>query len=48
MLDGARAQYHLLNTHPINRPECIVPSAADKVDADARLIDEKTRCFSIS
>ena len=49
MLAGARAQYHLrqslvfLNTFPLNRPEVMVPFAADKVDGSGRLTDEKTR-----
>jgi chromate reductase len=49
MLAGARAQYHLrqslvfLNTFPLNRPEVMVPFAADKVDGNGRLTDEKTR-----
>ncbi len=38
MLGGARAQYHLrqsfvfLNMHPLNRPEVMVPNAADKIE----------------
>ena len=49
MLAGARAQYHLrqslvfLNTFPLNRPEVMVPFAADKVDGSGRLTDDKTR-----
>ncbi|BAI62975.1 putative NADPH:quinone oxidoreductase [Methanocella paludicola SANAE] len=49
MLAGARAQYHLrqtfvyINMHPVNRPEIMVPFAADKVDANGRVTDEKTR-----
>ena len=49
MLGGARAQYHLrqtlvfLNTHPINRPEVIVPFADEKIDEEGRVTDEKTR-----
>lgn len=49
MLGGARAQYHLrqifvyLNVHPVNRPEVMVPFAADKIDAAGRVADQKTR-----
>ena len=49
MLAGARAQYHLrqtfvfLDVHPINRPEVMVPFAADKIDANGKVTDEKTR-----
>ena len=49
MLGSARAQYHLrqtmviLNAYPLNRPEIMVPFAADKFDQTGRLIDEKTR-----
>ncbi len=49
MLAGARAQYHLrqtlvfINAYPVNRPEVMVPFAADKVDENGRLTDEKTR-----
>jgi len=49
MLGGARAQYHLrqcfvwLNMYPINAPEVMVPFARDKVDANGRLTDQKTR-----
>ncbi|MCS7115042.1 MAG: NAD(P)H-dependent oxidoreductase [Nitrososphaerota archaeon] len=49
MLGGARAQYHLrqvlaaLNMYPINKPEVIVPLAAEKFDDKGRLIDAKTR-----
>ena len=49
ILGGARAQYHLrqvfvfLDMHPLNRPEVIVPFAAEKVDEKGRLTDEKTR-----
>jgi chromate reductase len=48
-LGGARAQYHLrqtfvfLNMHPINRPEVMLPSAQDNVDANGRLTNEQTR-----
>jgi chromate reductase len=49
MLGTARAQYHLrqscvwLNMIPLSRPEVKVPSAQEKVDANARLTDQKTR-----
>lgn len=49
MLGGARAQYHLrqtfvfLNMHPINRPEVMMPFAADKVDAKGDVKDDMTR-----
>ncbi len=49
MLGGSRAQYHLrqtfvfLDMHPLNRPEVMVPFAADKVDADGNIKDELTR-----
>jgi chromate reductase len=49
MLGTARAQYHLrqslvfLNMFPLNNPEIMVPFVADKVDAQGRLSDEKTR-----
>lgn len=49
MLGGARAQYHLrqtlvaLNMHPINRPEVMVPYAAEKFDENGKLTDERTR-----
>lgn len=49
MIGTARAQYHLrqtmvfLNVHPLNRPEVIVPFAADKFDQQGRLIDETTK-----
>jgi len=51
MIGGARAQYELrqtmvfLNLFPINRPEVIVPFAADKFGPDGRLRDEATRGF---
>jgi chromate reductase, NAD(P)H dehydrogenase (quinone) len=51
MIGGARAQYELrqtmvfLNVFPINRPEVIVPFAAEKFDAEGRLKDEATRKF---
>jgi chromate reductase len=49
MIAGARAQYHLrqtfvyINMHPVNRPEVMVPFVADKVDANGRVTDGKTR-----
>ena len=49
MLGTARAQYHLrqsmvfLNMHPMNKPEVMVPFAADKVDKTGKLTDDKTR-----
>jgi chromate reductase len=49
MIGGARAQYELrqtmvfLNLFPINRPEVIVPFAAQKFDAAGRLTDETSR-----
>lgn len=48
-LGTARAQYHLrqtfvfLNMHPLNSPEVMVPFAGEKIDANGRVIDEKTR-----
>ncbi len=51
MLGGARAQYHLrqifvfLNMHPVNRPEVIVPHAADKIDQKGRVHDRNTRKY---
>jgi chromate reductase len=49
ILGGARAQYHLrqvcvfVDIHPLNKPEVIVAKAAEKFDAELRLIDETTR-----
>ena len=49
MLGTARAQYHLrqtfvwLNVHPLNKPEVMVPFAADKFDSTGKLTDPKTR-----
>jgi chromate reductase len=49
MLGTARAQYHLrqtfviLNAHPLNRPEVMVPFAQEKIDANGKLSDQKTR-----
>ncbi len=51
MIGGARAQYQLrqsmvfVNMFPINRPEVIVPYAAQKFDAEGRLTDETSRKF---
>ena len=48
-LGGARAQYHLrqifvaLNMYPVNRPEVMMPFAAQKVDDTGRIIDEESR-----
>ncbi|HVF47065.1 MAG TPA: NAD(P)H-dependent oxidoreductase [Pyrinomonadaceae bacterium] len=45
----ARAQYHLrqimvfLNMHPLNRPEVMVGSCADKFDANGNLTDQSTK-----
>lgn len=45
----ARAQYHLrqimvfLNMHPLNKPEIMVGSCADKFDADGNLTDQSTK-----
>ena len=49
MLGTARAQYHLrqccvfLNMHPLNQPEVMVPSAADKFDGKGNLTDKLAR-----
>ena len=49
MLAGARAQYHLrqtfvyINMYPVNKPEVMVPFAADKIDSNGKVTDEKTR-----
>lgn len=46
---GARAQYHLrqtfvfLNMHPVNRPEVMLSSAHENVDANGNLTNEQTR-----
>jgi chromate reductase, NAD(P)H dehydrogenase (quinone) len=51
MIGGARAQYDLrrsmvfLNMFPINRPEVIVPFAAQKFDAEGRLTDPTAKKF---
>jgi chromate reductase len=48
-LGGARAQYHLrqvfvfLDMHPLNKPEVIVPSAAEKINDRGIVTDETTR-----
>ena len=45
----SRAQHHLrqvlvfLDAHPLNKPEVMIGGAAQKFDAEGRLIDEKTR-----
>jgi chromate reductase len=45
----ARAQYHLrqtfvfLNMHPLNRPEVMISNAAQRFDADTRLVDSRSR-----
>jgi chromate reductase len=49
MLGGARAQYHLrqilhgVNMHPLNYPEVVVAAAQEKIGADGKVTDEKTR-----
>lgn len=49
MLGTARAQYHLrqsfvwLNMYPLNAPEVMVPFAQEKIDANGRVTDQKTR-----
>jgi len=49
MLGTARAQYHLrqcfvfLNMHAVNEPEVMVSHAQEKIGANGRLKDEKTR-----
>ena len=49
MLGTVRAQYHLrqtfviLNAHPLNRPEVMVPFAQEKIDGNGRVTDQKTR-----
>jgi len=51
MIGGVRAQYELrqsmvfLNMFPINRPEVIVPMAAQRFDAAGRLTDATSRRF---
>jgi chromate reductase, NAD(P)H dehydrogenase (quinone) len=45
----ARAQYHLrqtfvfLNMHPLNRPEVMISSAAQRFDEHGHLVDERSR-----
>ena len=45
----SRAQYHLrqtcvfLDMHPLNRPEVMIPAAAEKFDAQGNLTDAKTK-----
>jgi chromate reductase len=45
----ARAQYPLrqtfvfLNMHPLNRPEVMISHAAQRFDADGRLVDPTSR-----
>ncbi len=47
----ARAQYHLrqimvfLDMHPINQPEVMIGTCADKFDEKGNLTDEKTKGF---
>jgi chromate reductase len=49
MLGGARAQYHLrqtfvfLDMHPVNKPEVMIPFAAQRFDEHGALTDEATR-----
>ena len=49
MLGGGRAQYHMrqmfvfLNMYPLNRPEVMIPSAAEKFDEQGNLIDAHTK-----
>ena len=49
MFGTARAQYHLrqvllsLNLHPLNQPEVMIASAAEKFDASGKLTNEKTK-----
>jgi chromate reductase len=46
---GSQAQYHLrhsfvfLNKYPVNRPEIMVGNAAEKFDAEGRLLDASTK-----
>ena len=48
-LGTARAQYHLrqtfvyLNMYPVNRPEVMIASAAERFDERGELTDERTR-----
>jgi chromate reductase len=49
MTGTARVQYHLrqcfvfLNMHDLNRPEVMIPNAAERCDASGNLTDDKTR-----
>jgi chromate reductase len=49
MLGGGRAQYHMrqifvfLNMYPLNRPEVMIPSAAEKFDEAGNLTDTHTK-----
>lgn len=49
LLGSARAQYHLrqvfvfLDMHPINRPEVMIATAAQRFDERGQLTDERTR-----
>ena len=49
MIGGARAQHHLrqmfvfLNMYALNRPEVIIPHAADKFDSAGNLTDQQTK-----
>ncbi len=49
MFGTARAQYHLrqifvyLNMYALNRPEVMIPTAADKFDTNGNLVDDDTR-----
>jgi chromate reductase len=49
MLGGARAQYHLrqsfvfLNMQPVNKPEVMLPLAAQNIDANGKVTNELTR-----
>jgi chromate reductase len=49
MLGGGRAQYHLrqsfvfLNMQPVNKPEVMLPFAAQNVDTNGKLTNEQTR-----
>ena len=48
-LGTARAQYHLrqsfvfFNMHPVNQPEVMVSSAAQRFDEQGNLVDQKTK-----
>lgn len=51
MLGGSRAQYHLrqifvyLNMYPVNKPEVMVPFAADKISQSGIVTDTATKGF---